>query len=646
MNKIKHLLIFGLVFLMVLTPLASVQAASYSDVPGNYWAKEYIDKMTTEGVIQGYPDNTYKPERYVSYLEIMELLKGVKNLSKDEMESAIRDKQYLAKFYKVPSWAQESVSVALNEGILERLELKSAGEQEMLVDNADNGAYPSRAIIAVYYARALGLEPEEDHSILKYKDIQEVEDYSNPAISDANVADYLAALVKAGIFADTGSDGNFEPDRPLRRSEMAKITMLSYQYEDIESNLKTMETRLIYKSSASDNNLIFVEGSDNTTVAMLVDENAEIIIGGLESKFDDLQDDQKITIEYAEDNNPQTDYRVYKIETDDQTYGGIGNIQGLSQDKINMKFTKDIVPIKIDEEIKFDESSAFTIDEDTKIKKWGEEITANDLRLRDFVKFNATGDHLDSIQVIPSNAVVPAKIEDVKIGEDGEGSIVTAKLSDGEVYKFYASEEKFFNGGEQDLENLKKGKLYELHLNYETLSGFQMKIVKAEFEGIVVGIQNIYSDASIMLKDDDNFYPLASNVKFRGEVEGETTVEKLRHLKDSSAYVKLNLEDGKVRVIDVLSENSTPYKAAIEIVDANEKIDGGYEYEAVVRWTENKDNVPQDAHIFFVSDAELNTGSAYTITGHVYDNQKMTVQIQNDNTIYEGQIKLPEVEEE
>lgn len=43
---------------------------SFSDVPGNHWAKEYIDKCVKAGLISGYPDGTFKPSNTITRAEI------------------------------------------------------------------------------------------------------------------------------------------------------------------------------------------------------------------------------------------------------------------------------------------------------------------------------------------------------------------------------------------------------------------------------------------------------------------------------------------------------------------------------------------------------------------------------------------------
>jgi len=66
--------------LFVVRP-ASVNAAGFGDVPGDYWAKDQIDYLVAKGVIAGFPDGTFKPETPVTreqFAKMVCIAKGIK----------------------------------------------------------------------------------------------------------------------------------------------------------------------------------------------------------------------------------------------------------------------------------------------------------------------------------------------------------------------------------------------------------------------------------------------------------------------------------------------------------------------------------------------------------------------------------------
>lgn len=56
----KHITTFLLATLLLLTTHTPAQAATFTDVPTSHWAYEAINDIATRGLINGYPDGTYR----------------------------------------------------------------------------------------------------------------------------------------------------------------------------------------------------------------------------------------------------------------------------------------------------------------------------------------------------------------------------------------------------------------------------------------------------------------------------------------------------------------------------------------------------------------------------------------------------------
>lgn len=50
------------------------QAVSFSDVPATHWASGYINVAEMKGVVNGYPDGTFKPEGSITYAEALKMI--------------------------------------------------------------------------------------------------------------------------------------------------------------------------------------------------------------------------------------------------------------------------------------------------------------------------------------------------------------------------------------------------------------------------------------------------------------------------------------------------------------------------------------------------------------------------------------------
>lgn len=89
----------------------------FKDVPKSHWANQAINVASSNGIIAGYPNNTFKPNESVSRAEAMAILaKGIPC----EMDTC-KAEQILSQFCdgnKVPSWAKIPVAKTIETGAL------------------------------------------------------------------------------------------------------------------------------------------------------------------------------------------------------------------------------------------------------------------------------------------------------------------------------------------------------------------------------------------------------------------------------------------------------------------------------------------------------------------------------------------------
>lgn len=220
----KKFIAIGLSALLLFAP-ASIFARSFKDLSKNGksgWAYDYVEELSKKNILKGYEDGSFKPNNPVSFLEIMQILKTVLNPSQDEINSARAAYLEFVNANGIVDWAKDAVCYNLYQGTITEKTITSAREKGFL----ENKVFPNRNTIAVYYARAFKLEKTTDTSNLKYKDINNI----NPLTME-----YLPSLVSANIFTSTGSDGNFNGNFAIRRSEIAVITSRGLAY--VSANL-------------------------------------------------------------------------------------------------------------------------------------------------------------------------------------------------------------------------------------------------------------------------------------------------------------------------------------------------------------------------------------------------------------------------
>lgn len=89
---------------------------NYTDVPNDYWAADSIKSSTRDGFLEGYPDQTYKPNEPVSRLQVyLALVSGL------GLEPPSDPQQSLNRFEdggEVPEYAIPAMSAATQSGIV------------------------------------------------------------------------------------------------------------------------------------------------------------------------------------------------------------------------------------------------------------------------------------------------------------------------------------------------------------------------------------------------------------------------------------------------------------------------------------------------------------------------------------------------
>jgi len=160
--------------------------------PGEtHWSTVYIGTAVQAGLVVGFPDGTYKPDKDLTGAEWATMLVRLLGL-----ESTVNPDAALPAGYSSPAWATGYVAKAVELGFLR------AGDQAEPVTRED----------AVFMlVKALALTPDPDAAAFADRD----------SIHPSHLG-YIGAAVSAGIV--TGfEDNTFRPERLLSRGEAAAL---------------------------------------------------------------------------------------------------------------------------------------------------------------------------------------------------------------------------------------------------------------------------------------------------------------------------------------------------------------------------------------------------------------------------------------
>lgn len=191
MKKLVSILLAVTMLLALAVPAAAV---SFSDLAG-HWGEEYIMKWAEKGVINGYPDGTFQPNKEITRAEVCKVLALAYRLDTDVEPTAFSD-------VEEGKWYYEYIQACAGAGV---------------VNGYPDGSFAPNAPItrseAVKMVCIAAGIPEYTTGC---------EDFSDWDQTPAWAEGYWNALHKEGVI-DGYEDGTIRPTRNISRAEMVKI---------------------------------------------------------------------------------------------------------------------------------------------------------------------------------------------------------------------------------------------------------------------------------------------------------------------------------------------------------------------------------------------------------------------------------------
>ena len=202
-NCFSWLLIFVFIFTMVLYNTPPGYAGTLlSDISG-HWAQSKIENMVGQGILSGYPDNTFKPDNKVTRAEFITMVNRAFNFT----ARATTNHSDI----KPGDWYVEEIARA-----------KAAGYISGYEDGTMRPNNPiSRQEVAVITSKILKLDGSTSlEQVNRFSDSNEIAAWSRNAV---------AAMVKAGCMSGY-PDGTFKAIYPMTRAEACVILYNAAQF--------------------------------------------------------------------------------------------------------------------------------------------------------------------------------------------------------------------------------------------------------------------------------------------------------------------------------------------------------------------------------------------------------------------------------
>ncbi len=176
----------------IVVPTQVAEPTAFTDI-ANHWAKSEIDYLSARRLINGFSDNTFRPDENVTRAQFVKMLLGAKDIADAEYSVVFKD-------VSKSDWFAPSVIAANKAGIV------YGGDDGYFNPNA----YITRQEMTVMAARAFDLMPGAGCA---YEDKQDIAEWAVPSVSAA----YDAGVIK-------GMDGNlFMPNANTTRAQAAAV---------------------------------------------------------------------------------------------------------------------------------------------------------------------------------------------------------------------------------------------------------------------------------------------------------------------------------------------------------------------------------------------------------------------------------------
>ncbi len=259
----KRLFVLCIALIQCFIVVSTASAAAFNDVPSNHWAFNSVTQMYQAGVLNGYPDGTFKPNNKVTRAEFAKILVTSLSVPDDSSYGIIR-------FRDVPAnhWAKQYVDKASR--FLSGFDV--GGELYYFPDE-----YAVREDIAAALVAAFGLQNEKFKvdSITRFKDYMQISEGFRKYVAIA----YEHELIRGF------EDGTFRPQESLTRAQVAQLIANAYELRNkiINPNHPTATPQKIPSPDLPQNPI-----SDVTAVVEMprVLENSSIITVKLSRELD------------------------------------------------------------------------------------------------------------------------------------------------------------------------------------------------------------------------------------------------------------------------------------------------------------------------------------------------------------------------
>ncbi|PMB51704.1 S-layer protein [Fischerella thermalis CCMEE 5201] len=196
---------------------------AFTDVPSDFWARRFIDVLSSRNIIKGYQDYTFRPNQPVTRAEFAAIVEQAfgKELSKTKNTISFKD---------VPPrfWANSAIDQAISTGFLKGYPNKVFRPQQKIPR--------VQVLVALTSGMNLNVPASQTRIISFYRDAKEIPNYAT---------DKIAAATANSLVVNYPNPKALNPNKEATRAEVAAMV---YQALVRTGRLDAIQSEYIVKA--------------------------------------------------------------------------------------------------------------------------------------------------------------------------------------------------------------------------------------------------------------------------------------------------------------------------------------------------------------------------------------------------------------
>lgn len=513
--------------MLVVGSIATVSAASFPDIEKRHsWAEDAIDDMVSRGILKGYTDGTFKPDKAVSHLEtliIASRIMGVDESQNSEYRK-VAVKQYSSILSAYDIDFKDEVAYLLYCGVLTSDELSN------YISNSTKNQALKRYEAAVLLTKLVGGEKDAlSNSVL-------VLDFDDAGSIPSSAKAYVKYVSDTGLMNGVDKD-NFSPNSELTRAMISTVMYRAEKHMDESTVEGTIE------SKGSESITLSVKGvSKNISLP----EDVSIKVDGKVVDIEDLPIGQYIRVHYVGSNIRYIDAVTSNLY---QTVTGV--ISSMSEvggtKKVSVKNSTG--------------TQTYTVNPDAcKYLVNGTISTYMDIENGMYAVLTVQGGYITEISVESGSKKYNGKISGITINSDVVS--ITVEVNGGSTMDFIFNEGAAItrNGTKADVNALAIGDTVNVTISNGGISALSASSSSKSVSGTISKIV-ISSNPEITIKTstDEKVYGITSATIFKVDGQTDCTIYDLR----LGAAAEVRLDSTNITSISTQSTVATPTMTGI-----------------------------------------------------------------------------------